>query len=231
MAKEKNPKSAELVVKALISFPNLTKPDKFGRFRVDCLFTLDDKQPGIIRKAIKKVGAAAFGEDREEWPKKARKKFVREGNEREDQPTYKDKLYISANSNNPPACIDLAGKNINPALVRAGMEAKVSINVTAWENEKFGEGISIYLQGIMLDPTQQPQPGFGGAKNGKQLFKDHLEAEDSESDEDDEGEDNEDEEEDQPPKKKKKKRPVDEDEDEEEDEESDDDESDEDDED
>jgi hypothetical protein len=232
MAKKKKFHRIEMVLYGVLSYPDLHQPKPFkGKtyYRTDVLLDSDDPQIAALKKKINTVRVKTWGDDKTEWPEGAKKRFIQDGNEREDQKTYEDKMYVSVSTQQPVPVIDPKGKAFSPALVKGGMFAKVAVCVSPWDNEG-EEGMSIYLQGVMIDTSKEKLAGFGGGKSAKQLFG--LESDDEDSDEDDESDDGDDEDEEDMPRGKKKKpakkkRPVDEDEDEDED--SDDDDSDEDD--
>jgi hypothetical protein len=218
----------DFVVEGVLSYPAIDKPriDDKGkeRYQTDILFDKDDAQLSVLRKKVNSVRVKAWGADKTEWPKKGKRQIIRDGDEREDQPVYKDKFYISVGSGQPVSVINQKGKTVAAAMVKGGMTAKVAIAITTFDN-KFGEGISVYLQSIMLDPNQERLPGFGGGKSAKQHFKDHLDEESDEDEEEEDDSDDEDEDEDLPRSKKKgKKKPArdEDDEDEEEEDDSDD---------
>src|SRR5258708_1877716 len=116
-----------------LSYPDLHEPKPYkGKtyYKTDCLLDEDHSQLGELRAAIKKVKQEAFGTDTSEWPDGAKKKFVQDGNEREDQPAYKDKLYVSAATQTPVPVVDLKGKSFNPQAVKGGMFANVAIRIS-----------------------------------------------------------------------------------------------------
>lgn len=227
MAKKKKFHRIEMVLYGVLSYPDLANPKPFkGKiyYRTDVLFDQDDPQLAILKKKIHTVRVKTWGDDKSEWPEGAKKSFIQDGNEREDQPTYQDKSYISVSTQQAVSVIDPKGKAFSSALVKGGMFAKVAVCISPWDNDGT-EGMSIYLQAVMVDTTKEKLSGFGGGKSAKQLFG--LGSEESDSDDDSEGEDHEDEDEDLSPSQKKKasKKSKFEDEDESDDE-SDDDESD-----
>jgi hypothetical protein len=228
MAKKKKFHRIEMVLYGVLSYPDLHQPKPFkGKtyYRTDILLDNDDPQLAVLKKKIHAVRVKTWGDDKTEWPDGARKRFIQDGNEREDQKTYEDKMYVSVSTQQPVPVIDPKGKAFSPALVKGGMFAKVAVCVSPWDNEG-EEGMSIYLQGVMIDTTKEKLAGFGGGKSAKQLFG--LEESDDEDDSDDDSEDQDDEDEDLPRSKKKKKpaksRDFDEDDDSDEDESDDEDE-------
>ena len=235
MAKKKKVHRIEMIVHGVLSYPDLHNPKPFkGKiyYRTDVLLDNDDPQIAALKKKLHKLRVDAFGDDKTEWPDKAKKKFIQDGNEREDQPAYKDKAYITASTQTPVPVVTPNGKPFSAQMVKGGMTAKVAVCLSNWTDPDGEEGVSIYLQGVMIDPSVDRLPGFGGGKSAKQLFniKDEDEGEDEDSEED--ASDEEDDEEDQPrskkkkPAPKKKRPPVDEEEDDDSDEESEEDEDD-----
>lgn len=216
MAKKRKFERVEMVLHGVLSYPDLHNPKPFkGKIyrRTDVLFEQDDPQLAVLKKKLNQLRIKTWGEDKSEWPEGARKRFIQDGNEREDQPTYEGKFFITASTQSEVPVIDTKGKTFSPAMVKGGMFAKVAVCLSPWENEG-DEGMSIYLQGVMVDLTKEKLPGFGGGKSVKQLFG--LEDDDSDgddSDDDDTSDDAEDDEEDMPRGKKSKKRPVDEEDD------------------
>lgn len=200
MAKKKKFHRIEMVLYGVLSYPDVHNPKPFkGKtyYRTDVLFDKDDPQLAVLKKKINRVRVETWGDDKSEWPEKAVKRFIQDGDEREDQTTYHEKFYVTASSQNPIPVIDPKGKTFSTAMVKGGMFAKVAICISPWENEG-EEGMNIYLQGIMVDTTKEKLAGFGGGKSAKQLFG--LESEDEDSDSDDSDEDDE---EDMPRGKKK----------------------------
>jgi hypothetical protein len=223
MAKKKKFHRIEMVLYGVLSYPDLHQPKPFkGKtyYRTDILFDNDDPQLAVLKKKINTVRVKTWGDDKTEWPDGAKKRFIQDGNEREDQKTYEDKMYVSVSTQQPVPVIDPKGKAFSAALVKGGMFAKVAVCISPWDNEG-EEGMSIYLQGVMIDTSKEKLAGFGGGKSAKQLFG--LEDSDEDADESD-GEEQEDEDEDLPRSKKKKRPPVDEDEDDDSDEDESDDE-------
>lgn len=200
-----------MVLYGVLSYPDLHQPKPFkGKtyYRTDILFDQDDAQLAVLKKKIHEVRVKTWGADKTEWPEGAKKRFIQDGNEREDQKTYEDKMYVSVSTQQPVSVIDPKGKAFSAAMVKGGMFAKVAVCLSPWDNEG-EEGMSIYLQAVMVDTTKEKLAGFGGGKSANQLFG--LDSEEDES-ESEESEDEEDEEEDLPRSKKKKKAPVGEDE-------------------
>lgn len=220
--KKKND-SMEMVVKGILSYPHLRTPraydeDSKAYYQTDILFEADDEQLATIRKNINKVRVGKWGEDKTEWPKEAAKRFLIDGNTRADQATYKDRFYIAVKTgeDNEVPIITPKGQPFT-GKVEGGMIAEVAIRISPW-SRKNKEGLSLWLQAVMIDPKTEKLPGFGGAKSAKTLFglEDADESEDHDTDNSDDADDEED---DTPRGKKKpsKKKPVDEDEDEDED--------------
>lgn len=202
MAKKKKLERIEMVVYGVVSYPDIVNPKPFKSkiyYRTDVLLESDDPQIVALKKKINKVRVLNWGEDKDEWPEKARKRFIQDGNTREDQKTYHDKMFITCSSQNPIPVIDPKGKTFNPAMLKGGMFAKVAICISPWNNDG-EEGMSIYLQGIMVDTSKQKLAGFGGGKSAKRLFG--LEDDGPDTDDDD-SEENTDDEDDMPAKKKK----------------------------
>lgn len=221
MAKKKKFHRVEMVLYGVLSYPDLHQPKPYkGKtyYRTDILFDQDDPQLAVLKKKINEVRVKTWGSDKTEWPEGAKKRFIQDGNEREDQSTYEDKMYTSVSTQSPVPCIDPKGKAFSPQMVKGGMFAKVAVCISPWDNEG-EEGMSIYLQGVMVDTTKEKLAGFGGGKSAKQLFGLEGEGEADSSDDEAEERQDDDEDEDLPRSKKKKKPPVDEDEDEEQDDE------------
>lgn len=203
MAKKKFER-LEMVLYGVLSYPDLSNPKPFkGKvyYRTDILFDQDDPQLAILKKKINKVRVLNWGADKDEWPEKARKRFIQDGNEREDQPTYQDKMYVTVATQTPVDVIDTKGRAFSAAMVRGGMFAKVALSISPWENDG-DEGMSLYLQGVMVDTAKAPLPGFGGKKSAKALFG-IKDSEEDTDDEDDGEEVDEDEDEDDKPRGKK----------------------------
>lgn len=218
MSKKKKFERIELVVYGVLSYPDLANPKPYkGKiyYRTDVLFEQDDPQIAVLKKKINQVRVKTWGDDKEEWPEGARKSFIKDGNEREDQSTYQDKSYITVSTQQAVPVIDYKGRNFSAQMVKGGVFAKVALCISPWDNDG-EEGLSVYLQGVMVDTSKEKLPGFGGGKSAKQMFG--LEdSDDGESEEeDDDAEDHEDEEEDLPKKKKKPAKKVVEEEDEDE---------------
>lgn len=202
MAKKKKFHRVEMVLYGVLSYPDLANPKPYkGKiyYRTDLLFDQDDPQLAVLKKKIHSVRVKTWGDDKTEWPEGARKRFIQDGNEREDQPTYADKSFVSVSTQQAVSVIDPKGKAFNAAMVKGGMFAKVAVCISPWDNEG-EEGMSIYLQGVMVDTSKEKLPGFGGGKSAKQLFG----LEDADEESDDEDEENEEEEDDKPRGKKKK---------------------------
>lgn len=232
--KKKKPAVEMTLFGVILSYPDLHDPKPYkGKiyYHTDALMDEDHAQLKELRSKIIRVKKEAFGEDKEEWPKGAQKKFVQDGNEREDQNGYKDRFYITASTQTPVPIVDLKGKTFNPQMVKGGMFANVAIRISAWEFDG-DEGVSIYLQGVQIDTSKQSL-NFGGGKSVKQMFGLDDDSDDEGDEDDDDSESDEDDEEDQPRGKKSKKssKPVhqydEDDEDESDDEEESDDEDDE----
>jgi hypothetical protein len=204
MAKKKKFHRIEMRLRGVLSYPDLHNPKPYkGKiyYRTDILFDQDDPQLAVLKKKIHAVRVKTWGEDKTEWPDGAKKRFIQDGNEREDQSTYEDKFYVSVSTQSPVPVIDPKGKAFSPALVKGGMFADVAVCLSPWDNEG-EEGMSIYLQGVMIDTSKERLSGFGGGKSARQLFG--LEDSDDEDSDEDESED-EDDEEDLPRRNKKKK--------------------------
>ena len=156
----------------ILSYPDLHDPKPYKKkiyYKTDVLLGEDHPQLEELKKAVFKVKRDAFGDDKTEWPKGAKKVFIQDGNKREDQKGYKDKRYISASTQTPVPVVDLKGKVFPAQSVRGGMFANVAIRISAWEFEG-DEGMSIYLQGVQVDTTKKSL-NFGGGKSVEQMFK------------------------------------------------------------
>jgi Protein of unknown function (DUF2815) len=191
-----------------LSYPDLHEPKPYkGKvyYRTDCLLDTDHSQLKELQAAVKKVKTQAFGSDASEWPEGAKKKFIQDGNDREDQEAYRDKLYISASTQTPVPVVDLKGKAFNAQAVKGGMFANVAIRISSWEFDG-DEGVSIYLQGVQID-TSKASLNFGGGRSTKQMFNRDGDDEDTSSDDFDS--DSDDSDDDTPRGKKGKKRESD----------------------
>jgi len=209
VAKKKKYHKQELVLYGVLSYPDLANPKPFkGKvyYKTDVLFDQDDPQIAVLKKKLHAVRVKNWGEDKTEWPEKAKKRFIQDGNEREDQPTYQDKVFISVSTQSTVHVIDTKGKAFAAAMVKGGMFAKVAVAISPWENEG-EEGLSIYLQAVMVDTSKEKLPGFGGGKSAHELFG----LEESDDDEDSDDAEDEDDEDDVPRGKKKKKPAAEED--------------------
>lgn len=203
----------EMVLYGVLSYPEIHNPKPYkGKvyYRTDILFDKEDAQLAVLKKKINKVRVAMWGDDKEEWPKKATKIFIGDGNERGDLPTYHDKDYISVSTQTPIQAIDPKGKNFSNQMVKGGMFAKVAVQISPWKDPDGEEGLSVYLQGIMVDTSKEKLSGFGGGKSARQLFglDSEGEVDDVQEDDSDAGEVNEDEKEDLPRSSHKNKKAV-----------------------
>lgn len=172
----------------ILSYPDLHNPKPYDgkiTYRTDVLLDADHPQLSELKKAIHKVRVTQWGDDKTEWPKKAKRRIVLDGNEREDSKGYKDRFYIKAGTQQPVPVIGLTGKTFNPQLVKGGMFANVGIRITVFDND-FGEGISVYLQAVQID-TKKPGLNFGGGKSVAKIFG--LDEDGDDEDGDDEGDD------------------------------------------
>lgn len=198
MAKEtRKEKPAEKIkLEAVIaSYPNLTEPDDFGRLTCDILFDKADKkhmaQLDALKKKILKVKTANYGTDKAEWSPDTKKVLVKDGDEREDQPTYNNRYAITVTTNEKFGvdAIDTAGRPFDISKIRGGMLVDVLVRVAPYSYEKKGkvikEGVSLYLQGFMIDPARPVIQGFGGRPN---LASEFGVDSDTVADEEDEGE-------------------------------------------
>lgn len=205
--KTKKKASVEMTLwNVILSYPDLHDPKPYkGKiyYKTDVLLDKDHPQLKELRQALKRVKVETWGEDADEWPEKGNP-FVMNGDEREDQSGYAGRFYITASTQTPVPVVDPKGKTFNAQMVKGGMFANVAVRISAWEFDG-DEGVSIYLQGVMIDTSKQGL-NFGGGKSVKQMFN-LEEGEENEQDEDDS-----DDEDDQPRKAKKKSKPVDEDE-------------------
>lgn len=196
MAKAKKKKSVfeEITLwNVCLSYPDLHDPKPFkGKvyYRTDLLLDPDHAQLKDLSKAVNKVRTGAFGEDKSEWPDGAKKKFIQDGNDREDQPPYQNKLYLTASTQTPVPIVDPKGRPFNAQSVKGGMWANVAIRIASWEFDG-DEGISIYLQGVQID-TSQKSLNFGGGKSVDQMFKRAGDSDDTSDDADTESFDDED---------------------------------------
>jgi hypothetical protein len=176
VAKEKKKKAVrvELTLYGVcLSYPDLHQPKPYKGniyYKTDCLFDPDYGQLKELRSAITKVRTEAFGTDKEEWPKGAKKKFVREGAERANQEAYQGKMYISASTKQRVPVVDLKGKEFSAASVKGGMWANVALCISTWRDPDGEEGMSIYLQGVQID-TSREGLNFGGGRSVKDMFK------------------------------------------------------------
>lgn len=218
--KKKKPKKAAIDLTlwdVILSYPDLHEPKPFkGKiyFKTDVLLDKDHPQLGALRAAIKKVKVSTWGEDKTEWPE-AKKPLIQDGDAREDQKGYKGRVFITPATQQQVPVVNLNGSKFPAQSVKGGMFGNVAVRISAWEFDG-DEGVSIYLQGVMIDTTKDSL-NFGGGKSVKQMFdldEDAEESDDSEEDEDEEDK----------PRAKKKRRVVEEDEDDSDDEDSDDDE-------
>lgn len=221
MATKKKKKMAAIEMTlwdVILSYPDLHDPKPYkGKiyYRTDVLLEKDHPQLKELRLALKGIKVDVWGDDETEWPEKGNP-YILNGDEREDQPGYVGRRYITASTQTPVPVVDPKGKSFNAQMVKGGMFANVAVRISAWEFDG-DEGVSIYLQGVQID-TSKPSLNFGGGKSVKQMF----------SRDDDDADDSDDEDEDDQPRKKKKRPSRDEDEDGEDDdtEESDDDDED-----
>lgn len=210
---KKNPFKEMTLWDVILSYPDLHEPKPYKgniRYRTDVLLDEDHPQLGDLRAAIKKVKTEAWGPDKSEWPEPTanagNRPLLFDGNEREDQKGYKDRMYIMPFTQTPVAVVGPNGKEFNPQMVKGGMFSNVAIRISAWERDG-DEGVSIYLQGVQID-TKKPSLNFGGGKSISQMFKKEDESDSNDEDSEDEDED------DQPRSKKKKTKPSSDDEDE-----------------
>jgi hypothetical protein len=188
MVKKKKKVSVELTLwDVILSYPDLHDPKPFkGKiyYKTDVLLDADHSQLGELRKAITKVRVGNWGEDKDEWPKGAKKVFIQKGDEREDSQGYKGRLYFTTATQSPVPVIDPKGKAFNPQMVKGGMFANVAVNISPWMNGE-DEGLSIYLQGVQID-TSKAGLNFGGGRSVKKMFD--LDNGDGEDDNMDRGE-------------------------------------------
>jgi hypothetical protein len=215
--KKKKPAAIEMTLwNVILSYPDLHDPKPYkGKiyYRTDILLEKDHPQLKELRMALKSVKIDVWGDDETEWPEKGNP-YILNGDEREDQPGYADRRYVTASTQTPVPVVDPKGKTFNPQMVKGGMFANVAVRISGWEFD--GDvGVSIYLQGVQID-TSKPSLNFGGGKSVKQMFsRDDDDADDSDSDDTEESDDED--EDDRPRGKAKpssKKRPArDEDED------------------
>lgn len=191
----------------ILSYPDLHDPKPFkGKvyYRTDILFEKGHPQLTALKEAIHDVKVAAWGDDESEWPEED-KTFIHNGNEREDQASYKNRRFITASTQTPVPVVDLKNKTFDPRQVRGGMWANVAINIRAWEFD--GDmGVSIYLQGVQVDTSKPKLDGFGGGRSVDQMFKkSRADDEDEEDgDEDTDGNDSDSDDEDDAPARKRK---------------------------
>lgn len=203
--KPKRPFQELTIWGAILSYPDLHNPKPFkGKtyFQSDVLLDADHPDLAKLKKAITKVRTAYWGEDKSEWVKPD-KPLIQNGDKREDQKGYAGKFFITPKSQFPVDVVNKKGKPFDPQMVRGGMFANVAVRVAAWENEG-DQGVSIYLQGIMID-TDKKALNFGGGRSVKQMF--NLGRDDDDMDESDDDDD------DEPRGKKKKGFSFDDDED------------------
>jgi hypothetical protein len=182
-AKPKNPSVALTLWDVILSYPDLHEPKPYMgkiRYRTDVLLDSDHADLSALKKAVSKVRVTSFGDDKTEWPKGAKKKLIHDGNEREDQKTYKDRFYITAGSNNPVPIVDLKGKTVPAQQIRGGMMANVAVTVGKY-NFEGKEGVTIYLNGIQLDPAKKVLPGFGGGPSVEKMFGKRAEDQDDDA--------------------------------------------------
>lgn len=191
--KKKKPAIEMTLWDVVLSYPDLYEPKPYkGKvyYRTDALLGEDHPQLKTLRQNIKKIKTEAFGPDESEWPV-SENPLVKKGDERQDNPEYKGKRYLTPSTQTPVPVVDLKGKPFNAQMVKGGMFANVAIRISAWEFDG-DEGISIYLQGVQID-TSKASLNFGGGKSVKQMFSrdsesgddDGLDDDDSDSDEND----------------------------------------------
>lgn len=188
--KKKKPAIEMTLWDVVLSYPDLYEPKPYkGKvyYRTDALLGEDHPQLKALRQNIKKVKTEAFGPDESEWPV-SENPLVKKGDERQDNPEYKGKRYLTPSTQTPVPIVDLKGKPFNAQMVKGGMFANVAIRISAWEFDG-DEGVSIYLQGVQID-TSKASLNFGGGKSVKQMFSrdggdDGLDDDDSDSDEND----------------------------------------------
>lgn len=176
--KDNRPSEKIKLERVIASYPNLTpdRADEFGRLTCDLLFDKSSKehmaQLDALKKKIHKVKVAAYGADKEEWPDEIRKSKIKDGDEREDQPTYHDRFCVTVATGvqHGVDAIDTSGKPYDVSKIRGGMLVDVIVRIAPWthKNKKgtvLKEGVSLYLQGFMIDPKRETMPGFGGKPN------------------------------------------------------------------
>lgn len=152
--------------KAILSYPNLFKPrvskeypDAVPTYTADLLFS-SNADLTAIKKRIQEVKIETWG-SKDKWPKGIRSPF-KDGNEKANNPEYKDKIYFTATSQRPVKVFDVDKSEVlgDDGTVYAGCVVAASVVVYAY-NTKGNKGVSIGLRGLkkLADGKQ-----FGGGK-------------------------------------------------------------------
>lgn len=124
----------------------------------------------------------------EEWgrvPKKL-KRTIHDGDEQDedkDKPEWHGCYYFNASSDTRPGVIDKAtGKEIiDPSEVYSGAWYIASVNVSPWEHDEGGKGVSIYLNNVMKVKDDE---AFSGRVSAAADFAGYIDAPDDEDDDD-----------------------------------------------
>lgn len=177
------------------SYANVFKPSKIDeksdpKFNITMLFDEDDDL-SALRKAAHYAAVEKWGKDKAAWPKKRRMPFRKGNEDKPDDKTYKDKIFVYASSKeeSPPGVYDQRKKAITEESgdFYSGCYARAVL--IAFHYKKAGnEGISFALRNVQKWEDGEKLSGNKGAAD----FDDALgnEIEDMEEfDEDEMGDD------------------------------------------
>jgi hypothetical protein len=128
---------------------------KYGKYGVRALFAPGGRNEQVLNDAIDQAGREAFAD---KWPtikkslKTANKLVIHSGDDHEDKPDYKDKIYINANNKIRPAVHGRDGAPLTKEdeVIYPGCRADVIINVFGFTNPEFGKFIGASLLGVQF---------------------------------------------------------------------------------
>ncbi len=175
-------KSIFITPLARVSYASLYKAkayeDQDAKFSCDLIFKAGEDLSGL-EKAIHAAKVLQWGKDKSTWPKKLRSP-IKDGDEKEGQPEYAGRMYITPANKHKPYVVDRKREHISEESddFYSGCFVYGVLTVKAYDT-KANKGVSLYLEGV-----QKVKDGerFGGSSKPEDALEDLGDDEDNQDD-------------------------------------------------
>lgn len=170
--------------------PKLNKLSGKMEYSLDALFDKEENDlkelVGLINKAVEEMWP-----DKKTRPKKIKTDIIKDGDEKENDPTYNGCWYVKLKSQTKPTVVGTKRQADGSFVVLeseddfySGCYARAMVTVKAYDHEGVSRGVAIYLGNIQK--LADGEPLGGGNRDPKEDFGDDT-PEDTDSDSDEFG--------------------------------------------